>query len=69
MFRYEIGAKILVKRREDTDYEPIQVEILAKARNTIKVKVLSGGWFPIGAITILTSYKWFSVGRLNDPVF
>ena len=66
MFRYEVGAIILVKNRERLEYEPIEVEILAKAPNTIKVEILSGGWFRVGSIQILTNDKWFSIGRMKE---
>ena len=66
MFRYEVGATILVKRYEAPDYEPIEVEILSKAPNTIKVLILSDGWFARNAISILTSDKWYSVGRMKE---
>ena len=66
MFRYEIGATILVKRYSNTDYEPTEVKILAKAPNTIKAEILSDGWFKRGEIRILTSCDWFSVGRIKE---
>jgi len=66
MFRYEVGATILVKRYADTDSEPIEVKILARGRNVIKVEVLSGGWFELGAIRILTNDVWYSIGRIKD---
>lgn len=66
MFRYEIGAIILVKRYKGLDCEPVEVKILAKGSNTIKVEVLSGGWFELGSIRILTGDKWYSVGRIKE---
>ena len=65
MFRYEVGATILVRRHRNVEHEPAHVKILAKSPNTIKVKVLSDGWFRIGEIRILTSGEWFSVGRME----
>jgi len=64
MFRYEVGATILVKQYDNTDYEPIQVKILAKSPRTIKVEILSGNWFRVGDIHILTADRWFSIGRM-----
>lgn len=66
MFRFEIGATILVKQYLRTDCEPMEVKILSKAPNTIKVLVLSDGWFRLNSIHILTSNKWFSVGRMKE---
>ena len=66
MFRFEIGATILVKRFNDTEYEPQEVKILAKAPNTIKVLTLTDGWFGVDKIRILTSDKWYSVGRIKE---
>ena len=65
MFRYEVGATILVMRYENPEHEPTQVEILAKAPSTIKVLVLSDGWFKANDIRILTSDKWYSIGRMK----
>ena len=65
MFRYEVGATILVERYENPDYEPMKVEILSKAPHMIEVKVLSGSWFSIGDIRILTDDVWFSIGRMK----
>jgi len=65
MFRYEVGAKILVRRRENPEHEPTQVEILAKAPNAIKVLVLSDGWFKRHEIRILTDEKWYSTNRMK----
>jgi len=65
MFRYEVGAKILVMRREHPEYEPTQVRILAKAPNAIKVEILSDGWFKRNDIRILTNDKWYSIGRIK----
>ena len=63
MFRYEVGAKILVKRFDWYDDKSIEVEILGKAPMRIKAKVLSGSWFRIGDIHWLSSREWFSVSR------
>ena len=65
MFRYEIGARILVMKYESVEHEPTQVEILSKASNVIKVRVLSDGWFKRYDIRILTSDKWYSIGRMK----
>ena len=65
MFRYEVGAKILVMRYENSEHEPTQVEILAKAPNAIKVCVLSDGWFKRHDIRILTNDKWYSISRMR----
>jgi len=65
MFRYEVGAKILVLNRENPECEPTQVEILAKAPNAIKVLVLSDGWFKRHDIRILTDDRWFSISRMK----
>ena len=66
MFRFEVGATILVGRFSNTDYEPTEVEILAKAPGAIKVRVLSSGWFGVGDIRILTADTWFSLGRMRE---
>jgi len=64
MFRYEVGAKILVKRRDwDEVGKTIEVKVLNKAPNRIKVKVLSDGWFRVGEVHWLSNWEWFSVGR------
>ena len=65
MFRYEVGATILVKRRDDVSKDPVSVQIIAKGTNTISVKVLDNNWFRMGSIQTLTSDNWFSVGRIN----
>lgn len=65
MFRYEVGANILVKRHRRPDDEPIEVKILAKGENLIKAEILSDGWFAIGAIRILTGDEWYSIGRIK----
>ena len=62
MFRYEIGATILVKKYGHTT--PVHVKILAKAPNTIKVEVLDDSWFRKGQIQILTADDWFTIGRM-----
>lgn len=66
MFRYEVGATILVMQYDKPDYEPTEVVILAKAPNAIKVEILSGGWYPLGSIRVLTNDKWYSVGRIKE---
>jgi len=64
MFRYEIGAHILVRRiGMDTTTD---VEILDKAPNRIKVRVLSDDWFGLGKIVWLSDDGWISVGRVKD---
>jgi len=65
MFRYEVGAKILVMKYESPEHEPTQVEVLAKAPNAIKVLVLSDGWFNRYDIRILASDKWYSISRME----
>lgn len=67
MFRYEIGAHILVKRFEgDATQEAIEVKILAKAPNQIKAEVLSDGWFSLGSIHWLSGGDWFSIARVRS---
>ena len=63
MFRHKIGARILVERNEGG--EIIEVEILAKAPNAIKARVLSSGWFDVGKIYWLFAHKWSSRGRVK----
>ena len=65
MFRYEVGARILVMRHENPEHEPTQVEILAKAPNAIKALVLSDGWFKRHDIRIMTDDKWYSICRMK----
>jgi len=65
MFRFEAGARILIKRFESLDSEPIEVEILAKAPKMIKVQVLCDGYFAKNSIRWLSSDNWFSIGRSN----
>lgn len=65
MFRFEIGATILVKRHGRPDDEPIEVKILAKGSNLIKAEILSDGWFARGSIHILTGAKWYPAGRTS----
>lgn len=67
MFRFEVGAKILVRRYDwyDED-ETIEVEILAKAPTQIKAKVLSDGWFRVGEIHWLSDKGWFPIGRSKN---
>lgn len=66
MFRFEVGARILVKRFPDTDSEPIEVEILAKAPHMIKALILSDVWFARDSIHWLSAYDWFSLGRVEE---
>ena len=66
MFRFEVGATILVKQYDNPSYAPIEVKILAKAPNAIKAEILTGGWFPQGVIRILTSDKWYPIGRILE---
>jgi len=68
MFRYEIGAEILVGRHDNLEHEPTLVKILDKAPNTIKVEILSDGWFRRGEIRILTDDKWFTLKRMGNPL-
>ena len=64
MFRYEVGAKILVVRFDwDEVSKAIEVEILGKAPTRIKAKILSDGWFEVGEIHWLSDREWFSVSR------
>ena len=66
MFRYEIGATILVSKYSIEDHEPTEVKILAKAPNTIKVEILSDGWFKRGDIRILSGDTWYAIGRIKE---
>jgi len=63
MFRFEVGAKILIKRYDWADDKTIEVEILDKAPTRIKAKILSAGWFKVGEIHWLSDREWFPVGR------
>jgi len=65
MFRYEIGAHILVKRQGYLEHDPIEVKIIARAPNMIKARIISDGWFKVGEIRWLTDSNWFSVGRVR----
>lgn len=64
MFRFEKGANIVVRKRGSTNC--MEVKILAKAPNMIKVKVLSDGWFKRGNIEILTDGEWYVVSRMEE---
>jgi len=64
MFRYEIGAHILIRKADEPERESIEVKILAKAPNMIKAEIISDGWFRVGEIRWLHSDNWFPVGRL-----
>jgi len=64
MFRFEIGAKIIVKKSDGGYYH--DVEILAKYPNMIKAKILSDGWFKCGSIHWLNSDDWIPLGRVTS---
>ena len=64
MFRFEVGAHILVKRRDSPRYEAIEVEILAKSPGRIKAKICSDGWFSLDSIHWLDDSTWYAVGRV-----
>ena len=69
MIRYPVGTKILVKNMDRIDSDPIEVELLDRMPNYVKVRVLSEGWFAVGSIRWLPtgSYEkeqWFSVGKV-----
>jgi len=66
MFRYEIGATVLVLKYFIENQEPTEVKILAKAPNTIKVEILSDGWFKRGSIRILSGDVWYAIGRIKE---
>ena len=64
MFRYEIGAKILVRQWDWNEIgKTIEVEILEKAPTRIKARVLSDGWFKVGEVCWLSDKEWVSMGR------
>jgi len=65
MFRFEIGANILIKSYKRPDYDPLEVKILGKAPNKIKAEILSDGWFARGSIHILTGAEWYPIGRIK----
>jgi len=65
MFRYEIGAHILLKCRDNPELEPIEVKILAKVPTRIKAEILSDGWFQRKSIHWLSDSNWFSVQRVG----
>ncbi len=58
LMRYRIGRRVLVKRNdwviEGAD-DLIEVEILAKSSEGVKVKVISGGWWIIGTVLWLST--------------
>jgi len=63
MFRYEVGAHILIRKADEPERGPIEVKILAKAPNMIKAEIISDGWFRVGETRWLHSDNWFSVSR------
>ncbi len=66
MFRFEVGAHILIKRADNPEHEPIEVEILGKAPNMIKALIETDGWFTRRSIHWLTSTEWFAIGRVKS---
>lgn len=65
MFRYEIGARVLVRRYDwDEIGKAIEVKILDKVPTFIKAEVLSDGWFRIGEVHWLSDKEWFSISRV-----
>ncbi len=66
---YKVGTHILVRRFDRSlSEEPIEVEILDKAVNATKVRVLSHGYYKIGEVVWLDTWyesptKWYAVGK------
>jgi hypothetical protein len=52
---YRVGTRILIHRDYTT---PVEVEILEKGRRALKIKALSGGWWPIGSIQWIKTCDW-----------
>jgi len=67
MFRFEVGARVLLKKY-DWDYkdQAIEGEILDKAPNYIKVRILSGCWFSINSIHWIFDGAWYVVRRVGN---
>lgn len=66
MFRFKVGTKILVRKNGWTpDQDSIEVKILAKVPRSIKVEVLSDGWFHRGEIRWLNDNTWFALARVS----
>lgn len=69
MFRYEVGATILIRRydRSPGD-EPVAVEILSKGPKVIRAMIMSDGdkYLSRGEIRILSSEEWCPICRLED---
>ncbi len=71
MIRYKVGERILVRRADLGADKQIEVRILNKIPNYIKVEVLSSGWFSIGSIQWLctaswSSEQWYSLGKVPN---
>jgi len=65
MFRFEVGANILV-RQAGWDYErAIEVKILDKVPNRIKAEIVTDGWFKVGEVHWLSSDNWITIGRIK----
>ena len=67
MFRYKVGARVLARNYTwEDDYQPVEVRILEKTRNHIKVEVLSGTWWKPGTILWLEDTYWYVSRNLDN---
>lgn len=67
MFRFEVGARVLVRNYDwDVNHVSIEVCILEKIPNHIKVTVESEGWGQLGEVLWLDDLNWYVYRRVSN---